>query len=118
MKSIRWIGCEEAEVELSNDNDNEEQTILAFCHPCTLKLGDRVNQPLEAFDTGIIVISQIENVVIEKQTGFSYRIIAKSIDISARIVDACGILIRLPKLPYLCHVGEFLEFYVERLDLV
>ena len=105
VKNIHWIGCDEAEVEISDDLDL--QTLVTFCHPCFLEKGDRVLEPLKAFDIGNAVISDRHSFLIKKQANYGYYIIAKVISSIDSLVEVNGILIRLSYLPVNCQLGEF-----------
>lgn len=87
VKNINWISrtSEEAEVELSDG----EFICVAFSHPCSVKIGDQISEPLHIFsmksatrcqDFAELWIGNIQG------QGLSRKVIARVLDVSEQVI--------------------------------
>lgn len=118
VSSIEWLSREAEEAIV--DVDDGRHRCRTFCHPCQVKQGDMVLEPLIAFDSSKIerVSSEVEQFKsMDSPFGYSIRAVVTSI---AEPILAVGkILIELDvPLPGDIQKGEVVDFECERLDFI
>lgn len=119
VKNIKWISriSEEAEVELSDG----EFICVAFSHPCSVKIGDKISEPLHIFSMKSAIRCQesaelgIWNI---QGQGLSRKIIARVLDTSEQVVTVGNITMIIDDyLPGGIVTGDLMEFECARIDL-
>ncbi|REJ73593.1 MAG: hypothetical protein DWQ34_09945 [Planctomycetota bacterium] len=96
---------------------------IAFSHPCTLKIGASLDEPLHALDHGTVVRSSDHRESLRQQSRlgyFNYWVVARVASVSKKCgtVRVGGIIIDGIILPGDVAEGEVVEFSVERLDII
>ena len=117
VRGIRWIGYEEAIVTVSDGTHD----CAAFCHPCSLTVGATLTEPLHALDVAEVRLSDgwSERIVNQAELGeFNHRVVARVLDFTRGVVSVGSISIDGVRLPGDVRDGEFVEFEVERLDVI
>ena len=118
VRNIQWIskGADEAEVEITDGSF----VCFAFSQPCTVKIGDKIAEPLHVFDVKDAMISNQTELGIWKTTenGLGCNVIAKVVDIRAQLLSVGGIQLLVDDyLPGGLEPGNIIEFECARIDL-
>ena len=118
VKNIHWIDQESLEAEVVISDGKYE--CLAFSHPCRLRVGDEVLDPLHSFEEGLVyrVNDKETTIVRTKSTRYwAHEIVALVIDAKSKLVKVGNIRIVLGSLPGDIVNGDLVEFCSDRLDV-
>ena len=120
VKEIEWIDSDAEEASVLVGTDKFE--VVAFCHPCRLKVGQSLGAALLSFEeASVVVVPEESKETARKQSGsdeWSHHLIGVVKDVGNRLVDCGGILVELTMLPGDANVGDKIECYPTRLDIV
>ena len=120
VKQLTWLSKAAKEAELLiSDGTNE---CLTFSHPCDIKEGELLKEPLHSFmvEDFMIVIDHNKNENIKRinESYFSHYCVAKVISIEESTVAVGGILIEIEGgIPGWANEGDLVEFKCSRLDI-
>ena len=119
VKEINWI-----------DKNGEEASVIisdgifecaAFSHPCHLKVGDTIFNPLQFLDEAKAFRVENRNVSITRQLRnnfWSHEIVALVTTKDENLVQIGQLKIRLNSLPGDVINGDFIVCYPSRIDII
>lgn len=118
VSNVQWLSlsAEEAEVEVTDGH----YFCGAFCHPCRVKVGDEIKEPLHIFDIGNLMLSEKSQLGIwsTDERSLTRKVVGRIIDIVEQIVVVGGIrLVIDDPLPGVFQEGNIIEFECARIDL-
>lgn len=120
IKNIKWIekDAKEAEIIISDDAFD----ILCFSCPLEKKLGEKLEDPLYCFIVKNVVLSDKNIFYVNKEKGiFDYSICGK---LEHKTKDGKIVMVNEIKLHINDYIpndivpGDYIEFYVSRIDLI
>ena len=118
VKDIIWI-----------DKDSHEAEVLvsdgvhhchAFCHPCHLKVGDEILEPLHSLGEASVYRVDHQEVTIRQQPGsdcWQHELVAVVLDRDTKLVQVGQIRVVLSTMPGDIANGETIECFPDRLDI-
>ncbi|MBP6104281.1 MAG: hypothetical protein KBD23_05280 [Gammaproteobacteria bacterium] len=119
VKKLNWLSEEGQEAELVVSDGTYE--CVAFCHPCSLSEGGKIQECLYAFDTENLMLSDEKAYLIKQREPemFEHDCIAQVVDRSKELVRVGDLLIVLDEtLPIGCDDRTFVQFSCGRLDVL
>jgi hypothetical protein len=118
VENIKWLSRDAKEAEVTVTDKHYK--LVCFAHPFDLSIGDKINNPLYAFDSCCIQKSVYGEFKVEKLSQeFAYKITGNCIDKNHHIVQIGKINIQLDTpLPNDIQKNEFVSFICNRIDLI
>lgn len=115
VKKIQWLSEEakEAEIYIHINKDNE---LICFAQPCGLKIGDQINE-LFSLNTISVQKKQEEEYGIISMHNNKYLLSGRVKHIKPASIEVYDVVVRCDDLPGDIHIGEYVEFVCERLDI-
>jgi hypothetical protein len=118
VKKIEWLSEEAQEAILVAGDEYFE--CVPFCHPCLLKVGEIIQEPLYAMDACNVMLQEDDADIFIEYTGlgFDHVILGEVLSLEERIICVGTIRIQLGSpLPGGISEGDKVQFYCSRLDV-
>ncbi len=115
--SLNWISESSKEAELVISDDTH--SLVVFCHPCSVTIGEEITGPLHIFMPSNIMLSEETEQKIEKGTPpLGSFIIARMENSAKGLCSVGGIELEIEDyLPGGIQDGDIIEFNCARVDL-
>ncbi len=117
VNNIKWIDKDALEaIVIIKDN---EYVCEAFSCPCKLKVGDELKEPLATLDEGNVIRLEQGNLLLKKtQTTFGHEIIGEVVNIESKLITIGDIQIQVRQLPGDIKVGDIVQLFPGRIDVM
>lgn len=119
VKRCEWISKDAQEAMLTIGDENFE--CVAFSHPCSIQVGDRLREPLLAISIRGVTKAELNARPVMQRLGgsFAHEFLAEVIDLKERLVVVGSVVVELDDvLPGEISVGDLIRFSCGRLDVI
>ncbi|QJI32247.1 hypothetical protein HKK55_27310 [Pseudomonas sp. ADAK18] len=119
VKRCEWISKDAQEAMLTIGDENFE--CVAFSHPCSMQVGDRLREPLLAISIRGATKAELNAQPVMQRLGesFAHEFLAEVIDLKERLVVVGSVVVELDDvLPGEISVGDLIRFSCGRLDVI
>jgi len=117
IKNIVWLDSEQIEWEVTFSPAWSDDTFVAFCHPCKLKIWEKIHVNLEALDADYSE-TEMEKDTIERKWNWSYDCSGEIVSVKPWILLSHGLYIDIwTKFSNLYLVGSNISCHIDRLDI-
>lgn len=119
VKRREWISKDAQEAMLVIGDESFE--CVAFSHPCSMQVGDHLNEPLLAISIRRVIKEKLNTQPMMQRLGesFAHEILAEVVDVKSRLVVVGSVVVELDGvLPGDIGVGDFIRFSCGRLDVI